>query len=374
VPPFSTLLIDFSGQTQILLAVLRSLARVGDVSLHLLVDQKRHPVRLSRHVSSCTTGGYRAPDQERVKQIRDLVRAKSIDILLPSGQDAVSFLGRNSKQLQTVCSVSPVPDVEACQTAADKWLLMRMLTEEGIPCPRTIPVDDRTELEDEIRELSFPVLLKPAQGVGGHGILKCTSPDDVLRHLESLTGSPHRYLLQEFIQGYDIDCSVLCKDGIVLAHTVQRGILPGTEEYAAPAGIRLIKEQQVLDTVLPLLSLLRWSGVAHIDLRYDPRERNFKILEINARYWRSLLGSVYAGVNFPYLACLTGLGIAFPRPEYQEIQFLHEHRVAVKRLIQQLGGRVSPTFRLQETSLSSALSDPLPDLHLLTHKEVPGRG
>jgi predicted ATP-grasp superfamily ATP-dependent carboligase len=367
-------LIDFSGQTQILLAVLRSLARVGENRLHLLVDQKWHPVRLSRHVSSYTASRYRAPDAERLEQVRQIVRAKDIDVLLPSGQDAVRFLGRNSAALKEICAVSPVPETEACQIATNKWLLMQALMENGIPCPRTLPVEDRPGLERKIRDLSFPVLLKPVRGVGGQGILRCDTPEEVFPLLESRIGSPNRYLIQECVRGYDIDCSLLCKDGSVLAHTVQRGILPGTQQYAAPAGIRLIKEEKVLDAVLPLLTLLHWSGVAHIDLHYDHRDRSYKILEVNARYWRSLLGSVHAGVNFPHLACLSGLGIAYPRPEYRETLYLHEHRVAVKRLLQQLSPRLSPRFRFRETSLSSASTDPLPDLYLLTHREEPGRG
>lgn len=373
-PPLSALLIDYSGQTQILLAVLRSLAQIKGIKLHLLVDQRWHPVRLSRHVSSFTASRPKAPDAERLDQVERLVRRKGIDVLIPSGQDAVSFLGRNSAALKRICSVSPVPDPEAYETATDKWLLMHALMEGKFSCPRTLPLEDPAVTERKVRQLLFPVLLKPVHGAGGKGILRFDSPEALTLALEGRHGTPDRYLLQEFVGGYDIDCSVLCRDGAVLAHTVQRGVLPGTQKYAAPAGIRLIKEEKVLETVLPLLNLLRWSGVAHIDLRYDPRDRSYKILELNARYWRSLLGSVYAGVNFPYLACLAGLGIDFAPPEYRETLFLHEHRVAAKRLLQQVSPRLSPRFHFRETSLSRALTDPLPDLYLLAHREKPGRG
>ncbi len=374
MPPFSALLIDYSGQTQILLAVLRSLAQINGIKLHLLVDQRWHPVRLSRHVSSFTPSRLNTPDTERLDQVERIVRKRGIDVLLPSGQEAVSFLGRNSAALKKICSVSPVPDPEAYETATDKWLLMHALMEARIPCPETFPLEDIAVTERKIRELSFPVLLKPVHGAGGEGILRFDSPEALTPGLDRRHGTAARYLFQEFVEGYDIDCSVLCRDGAVLAHTVQRGVLPGTQKYAAPAGIRLIKEEKVLETVLPLLNLLRWSGVAHIDLRYDPRDGSYKILEVNARYWRSLLGSVHAGVNFPYLACLDGLGIGFAPPEYRETLFLHEHRVAVKRLLQQVSPRLSPRFHLRETSLSHALTDPLPDLYLLTHKEERGRG
>ena len=374
MPPFSTLVIDCSGQRQILLAVLRSLARIRGMRLHLLVEEQWHPVRVSRHVSSFTPGRRGASDAERLNQLKHLVRTRNIDVLLPSGQDAVSFLGRNLAALKEICPVSPVPHPEAYQTATDKWLLMRTLMEQKIPCPRSLLLEERTGMVGEIRQLSFPVLLKPTKGVGGHGIIRCDSPEEVLPVLESLRATARRYIVQEFVEGYDVDCSVLCKDGALLAHTVQRGILPGTQEFAAPAGIRLVKEERVLETVLPLLTLLRWSGVAHIDLRYDRREKSYKILEVNARYWRSLLGSVNAGVNFPYLACLSGLGFDFAPPEYREIHFLHEHRVALKRLLQQVRRPLQPRFRLRDTSLRSALTDPFPDLYLLTHREEPGRG
>ena len=47
------------------------------------------------------------------------------------------------------------------------------------------------------------------------------------------------------------------------------------------------------------MQALKWSGIVNIDFIYDENDKQAKILEVNPRYWQSLLGSLFAGVNFP---------------------------------------------------------------------------
>jgi predicted ATP-grasp superfamily ATP-dependent carboligase len=61
---------------------------------------------------------------------------------------------------------------------------------------------------------------------------------------------------------------------------------------------------------------LKFCGVALIDLRNNNQDDHIKVLEINPRYWGSLIGALSAGVNFLYFACLSGLGIPFDHPDY----------------------------------------------------------
>ena len=72
-----------------------------------------------------------------------------------------------------------------------------------------------------------------------------------------------------------------------------------------------------------LMQALKWSSIVNIDFIYDENDKQAKILEVNPRYWQSLLGSLFAGVNFPYLAYLASLHIDFPRPELSIIRSLY---------------------------------------------------
>jgi len=107
------------------------------------------------------------------------------------------------------------------------------------------------------------------------------------------------FIIQEFIQCYDLSCSVLCRNGEILAYTIQRGVIPGRERFQPPAGIEFVHQEQVIKNVKRLMQALKWSGIVNIDFIYDENDKQAKILEVNPRYWQSLLGSLFAGVNFP---------------------------------------------------------------------------
>ena len=55
------------------------------------------------------------------------------------------------------------------------------------------------------------------------------------------------------------------------------------------------------------MNTLSWSGIANIDCRYDEKEKHFKIIEINTRFWLNTDASAIAGINFPFIYCLSSL-------------------------------------------------------------------
>ena len=61
---------------------------------------------------------------------------------------------------------------------------------------------------------------------------------------------------------------------------------------------------------------------------YDPYsielyKKEFKVIEINTRFWVSLDASLIAGVNFPYLYCLSSMESLFQKPQYNFVEYLN---------------------------------------------------
>lgn len=222
-----------------------------------------------------------------------------------------------------------------------------------MPHPATAYFDDAGSAVSS-GAVAFPALLKPARGSYGRGIVYLERPEQA----RAFAGAdvPGGYILQSYVEGYDVDCSVLCVDGRIVAHTIQRGFLPGYHRFGAPAGIEFVHDRRVYDVASHAMRALCWSGVAHIDLRWDRTDDTIKVIEINPRYWGSLLGSLVAGVNFPYLACAAAAGEKVIDAGFREARFV-AGRAAVREFARRVvfaGGPASSAY----TPFPFALADP----------------
>ena len=57
-----------------------------------------------------------------------------------------------------------------------------------------------------------------------------------------------------------------------------------------------------------MLDKLEWHGVAMVEFRYDTGDNDYKLVEINPKFWGSLDLALSAGVDFPYYLCQMAQG------------------------------------------------------------------
>ncbi|MGH7279795.1 MAG: ATP-grasp domain-containing protein, partial [Candidatus Rokuibacteriota bacterium] len=86
---------------------------------------------------------------------------------------------------------------------------------------------------------------------------------------------------------------------------------------------------------LRLLEALRWRGVAMVEFRRDRRTREYRLLEINPRFWGSLPLALHCGLDFPVYQAQLALGRApSPPPSYpvgRKMRFLLPDLATVAR-------------------------------------------
>lgn len=362
---FSVLVLDLDDLPQITLSVIRALGMVPGVRVHLVSKDRRSPAKFSRWCRSFQHVASAADDSAVIAVLEKRVSQERIDVLLPIAEVAISLCSRNLAALSAMCAVTPVPTPASLDIAVDKWRFAEYLTGSGIPFPNSIHCESPDDLERVRSSLRFPVLLKPTRGQGGQGIEYFAVFDDLYARFQEEEVDVSRYLVQEFVDGYDLGCSILSWNGEVLAYTVQRGRIAGSSRFGAPSGIEFLNDRQVYESATAFPARVCWNGVMNVDLRFDRHEGKVKVLEVNPRYWRSLLGSVLAGVNFPYLACLKARNLPLPPRTYAPGRFIIENRVALKQMLQQLFHRREQEYRFDQTSLGFAARDPLPEACLL---------
>lgn len=357
----SVLIMD--GERWLAVLVARCLAQEPNVRVHVLSESPRAPLRLSRHRRSFHNAPAPAlDDARRLMAIQDVVTRTGADVILPVTEKSARFAIIHAAELTGMAALAPLPSFAAFTESTNKWSLAELARRETLPVPETIRYTDDPSFGDALQALAHPVLVKPTSGEGGKGIRIFDRPDQAAHYLRALPGqqSAH-HIVQSYISGKDIDGSVLCRGGQVLAHTLQQPTSSQACDFRPPKGIEFLSDDDAIGLVRRWATATGWSGVAHVDMRRAESDGQIRILEVNARYWTSLLGSLRMGVNFPYLACLAALEIPFSPPSYRHGRY-SEFGTALRQRLSRFPSRSEPAPPLRDTSLRFSLADPIAEI------------
>lgn len=345
------------GNSTWALSVMNCLSSNSDYKLFVLSDKKRTATKFSKH-----TFYYkyykRTTDQDWLEKINKEVDLQNISVIIPIAENEIKFFIKNSLLLSNLVKIIHLPHLKDFETAIYKHKLSTFLNQHNLPHPNYHYFDSLESYKNETFSLKFPVLLKPLHEKGGDGILKFNNQSKLEKYINKYSDFKDLFI-QEYIEGYDIDCSVLCLKGEVLTHTIQKGNLSGHNIFAPQLGFDFLKNDTLLSVVKELMRKLNWSGVAHIDLRYDTKENNYKVIEINARFWGSIEGSKFAGVNFPDLAIQLAMYNTIETVEFREIQYMRLKGV-LKTIKRNPSFLFKKKFLLNNSETKSFLKDPIP--------------
>lgn len=345
------------GEYPLALRVMRSLGLTHQVTVDLLTSDHRSAYGLSRFCRRCHFTASRTYGEERRDAILRTIETARIDVLLPVSVAGIRLVSAERQTFAARVALPPMPDTATLDIANDKAALYHFAQRHGVMMPPSLVFPDDVTDHAAIARLPYPVLLKPPSLAGGQGIRLFHDPQTLACFLESHGA---RYLLQSYLPGSDFGLNVLCLDGEIVVSTTQRNAIIAPPPFGPAAGIHFLQDSGVLETGRRLLSALRWNGVANLDMLRCAATGETMVLEVNPRYWGTLLGSVRAGVNFPYLACLAALGRPLPPTECQPISYA-EKSVALRQTLHKAAGRPHlPGLRFTNTALWSSLTDPLP--------------
>jgi len=272
------------------LAAVRALGR-EKVDVHAGATTRHALAFLSRYCHQKVI--YPSPttsEKEFVQFLKDYTRREKIDVLLPVGYHA-NVLASKYKETISKCVHVAISDYDQMLTASDKAKTMVLAESLGIRTPKTYHSIEQIE--------SYPVVVK---GTTGTGAVKYVNSPAELRHLDI-----RNVIIQEYIRGdgfgfYGLFC--YGKPRAIFMHKRRREfpITGGASTAAESYYDGRLKEQSI-----QLLSTLMWHGVAMVEMKRDKRDREYKLMEINPKFWGSLDLSIQAGVNFPYLAAQMAL-------------------------------------------------------------------
>lgn len=355
---FSVLIPD--GESIFALKVLRCLGEIKSVKVYILSNDPQAKVRYSRYCDKFITYVEKKESDRLAAITNTLIKIKA-DVILPVDIPTIRLISANQKEIEKITQIVPLPVIESIDFADDKWLTFIWMNENKIATPPTLLYEQGNDFEEKLFRFTFPALIKPRKGSGGEGIEIFQDKASLVSFFEKNNKS-NEAIVQPFIKGFDIDCSILCKDGNILACTIQKRFVYAEKPLSGDLAVDFLYHESTYQTVKELAKKFCWSGIAHIDLRYDENDQHIKVIEINPRFWGSVTYSLLAGVNFPYLDCLFALKSELPKVEFYSKRLV-QLRSAVKIILKRMIKRKRKDLYFDNIFLNQvSFKDPLPYL------------
>jgi hypothetical protein len=116
----------------------------------------------------------------------------------------------------------PGLSVEQVTLCRDKYEMKRFLRSRGIPCARNAAVNTEEEAWAFVREVGYPVILKPRDGAGAHDTFKASDDASMREALAGVgIGHPRRFVtVEEFVTGHEGFYDTLTCNGEVVFEAV----------------------------------------------------------------------------------------------------------------------------------------------------------
>ena len=288
------------------LAIVRSLGRRG-IPVQV-ASSSDHPLAgHSKHVQAC----LRYPDPLRSEQdfiawVGKQLQADLFELVIPVTERSVVPLLRHRPALDDR-RIAMAPS-DALEQALDKDRTVRLAQSLGVPVPRSVTLDSITQLAAAAATIGYPVVVKPARSVGQDATQRVQLTVSYAHgptELEAQVRHALRFgavILQEYFRGEGVGIELIADRGQV-RHVFQHRRLHEVPLTGGGSSLR------VSEPVVPalqaaaqqLMQALGWHGVAMVEFKYAPATGEFRLMEINGRFWGSLPLAIAAGADFPVM-------------------------------------------------------------------------
>lgn len=235
-------------------------------------------------------------------------------VLVPCGDSYAELVSRFQKELSEFFIVA-TPAHELLEKLVNKAHFYELCAQHGIahPATRIITANDAADIHNFQIPFTFPVALKPSDSVsyldvefeGRKKAYILDSAEEVRSIVQSIYshGYTDTLVLQEYIPGDDSHMRVL--NAYVDAQSQVRMMCLGNpllEDHSPDlvgnyTVIRSSSNQAVYDEIRTFLQGIGYVGFANFDMKYDSRDQQYKLFELNPRQGRSSFFVTLAGYN-----------------------------------------------------------------------------
>ena len=289
---------------RIALCVIRSLGKKG-VKI-IAIESKDVP--LSENIGFKSKYIYKkyiiSSKKNKKQYLDDIIRiSKKCDCLIPIHFQTIELISQNINLFKHIKTL--IPNSEKLETSNNTYKLLKLAQKISVPIPKTYFIDDLEQIENILPEIKFPIIIKVRKEENilpnkRHIIVyKKENFIDSYKELHSIQKYP---IIQEYIKGKGVGFFALYNKN---SQTKALFCHERLREYPITGGpstlCKSIYDKELIKYGEKILDKLKWQGVAMVEFKQEYSTGEYKLMEINPRFWGSLPLAIESGVNFPYL-------------------------------------------------------------------------
>lgn len=289
----STPVVILGGNTHGSLGIMRSLGRMG-VAVHAVYSPPRGPASFSAYCKSTRVWDFpHAKPEDTISFLLELARRIGTrSILIPTWDEAAVFAAEyyNSLKPWFIC---PEQSGRLARSLCSKKEMAGLAQRCGVPTPEVVFPQSLEDITRYIETARFPVMLK---GIDGNQLKERTGKKMVivysprqLREMYLAMENPTEpnLMIQEYIPGGDDSIWIFngyfntnseCLVGFTGRKLRQTPIHTGMTSL----GICL-RNEAIENVTKEFMRALGYRGILDIGYRYDARDAQYKVLDINPR-------------------------------------------------------------------------------------------
>ena len=242
--------------------------------------------------------------------------------IFPNSDPAVYALSRYKEILENYYRI-PTPPWEVIRNVYIKKETYRVAEKNGIPIPKLYEQNNLEQLM--ALNLEYPLVIKPS--IRDHFFSKTKIKAFRINNKEELIKTykrvraiidPAEILVQDFIPGGPKNLYSFCpffKNGKVITGITGRRARQHPMDFGhASTYVELAEIPELRSIAEKFLTLIDFYGIAEVEFMKDPRDNQFKLIEVNPRVWGWHTLAIAAGLDLPYLLYqdLVGESIEIP--------------------------------------------------------------
>ncbi len=146
-----------------------------------------------------------------VEAIKDLAIKERVDFLITVCADQVlQVVAQVSEMLGLPCYIN----YETAENVSKKSYMKRIFAENNVPSSRHVVMEDFDE--SKIKDLTYPLIVKPVDAYSSRGVCKVLSLDETKEAFENAKNisRTHTAIVEEFVEGDELTVDVYVEEGV----------------------------------------------------------------------------------------------------------------------------------------------------------------